>query len=91
VAAAILWLRTFVFSSDPWPAQVTAQSATQVCTTNLTDVPDWRQHVGDRNCFDRSDQSTDWKHIHLQVGDCVRLRVHHPVLVIESRIQCPAR
>ena len=78
-----------LYDSDPWNAEVVSVTSDEVCTSALEGVDDWRTEIGDVDCFATTDNYTNWDELTLVVGDCVHLNVHHPVLVIETEVDCP--
>lgn len=74
------------WASDPWPATVISVDEGTVCTEQLGDGD---HPGGERPCLNA--ESSEVPLADLQVGDCVNLNVHHPSLVLESKIDCPPR
>ena len=69
-----------------WVARVVSVSDHGVCLRQLEggDHPG-----GPQPCFTEDHGRSEVPFDRLAVGDCVRLRMHHPELVLERRTDCP--
>ena len=85
VAAGGWFLFRQAFDTPPWRAQVVEVRDDEVCIVSFESEPD--EGFVQPTCHGQGEVDADGD---LAVGDCVEARVHHPTLVIERVIECPA-
>jgi hypothetical protein len=74
-------------NGPPWTSQVTSKNGAEVCTVSLKGSPEdgFRQPL----CLDVSEDAIETSVGDLEVGECVRMAVRHPTIVLEREVPCP--